>query len=193
MKKIFPLVSLAALALFACARGETDEVTTDDLSLSTAGDGGPDTSARLPPRPGEDAATEAGDATDAGTTGDGAAASDASVVDASLDAKPAVDAAVSGTCAAGSTQIGEYATWYGKVNVHRETGGTWLVDTDCSSGADVNTVAYCKKFWPTSVTQIQLAVVSPEAKPFTSGGGSAPACGGVALSPGQVQFACCAP
>ena len=67
------------------------------------------------------------------------------------------------------------------------------MDTDCSSGADVNTVSYCQKFWPTTTKQVQLASVSSDAKPFTSGGGVSPTCGGVALYPGQNQFACCAP
>lgn len=182
-------MSLAALALLACANGETDATTTDDVSFSSAAEAGPDTSVRLPPRGGDDAATAPHDA---GTTGDGDAAVDSSV-DATTDAQPAVDAAVTGSCPAGYTQLGAYATWYGKVNVHRATGGTWLVDTDCSSGADVNTVAYCKKFWPASIMQVQLAAVSSDPKPFTSGGGSAPACGGLALSAGQLEMACCAP
>jgi len=180
VKKTVSLVSLAAVALVACANGERDVATEDD-PFTSAVDGGPDTSTHLPPH------------ADAAATGDDAGATDASLDDASLDAKPAVDAAVSGACGSGSAQLGEYATWFGKVNVHHATGGAWLVDTDCTSGADVNTVAYCKKFWPAAVTQIQLAAVSSDAKPFTSGGGVAPACGGLALSPGQVQFACCAP
>ena len=196
VKKIFPLMSLAALALLpllACANGEADATTTDDVSFTSAAEAGPDSSVRLPPRGGDDAATAPHDA---GTTGDGAAPGDAaadSSVDATTDAKPAVDAAVTGACPSGYTQLGAYATWYGKVNVHRATGGTWLVDTDCTSGADVNTVAYCKKFWPASIMQVQLAAVSPDPKPFTSGGGSAPACGGLALSAGQLEMACCAP
>ena len=169
------LAALALLPLLACANGETDATTTDDVSFTSGAEAGPDTSVRLPPRGGDDAATAPHDA---GTTGDGAAPG---------------DAAVTGACPSGYTQLGAYATWYGKVNVHRATGGTWLVDTDCTSGADVNTVAYCKKFWPASIMQVQLAAVSPDPKPFTSGGGSAPACGGLALSAGQLEMACCAP
>ena len=192
MKTNLALVSsaaFAALAFMACAHGQEGEPITDELPVNGATpDAAPGSSARLPPRANDGA--DAGEPDAAGSQD--AASDDASSTDASVDAKTTVDAAT-GACAAGSTQLGEYATWYGKVNVHRATGGTWLVDTDCSSGADINTVAYCTKFWPASVTQVQLASVTPDAKPFTSGGGSAPACGGIALSAGQMQFACCAP
>ena len=96
-------------------------------------------------------------------------------------------------CAAGMTQLGEYATWWGKVNVQRPSGGAWSVDSDCSSGADHTTIAYCQRLWPATTVQVDLSAVTPEMKPFTSGGGAAPACGGLALFAGQHQFVCCAP
>ncbi|MGV8161889.1 MAG: hypothetical protein ACP5N2_00975 [Candidatus Nanoarchaeia archaeon] len=39
------------------------------------------------------------------------------------------------------------AYWYGKVNVHLENG-VWTTDLDGVSGADIDKLAYCKKFWP---------------------------------------------
>lgn len=100
---------------------------------------------------------------------------------------------VQGACAMGQRQLGEYSTWSGKVNVHRAAGGSWLVDSDCSSGVENNTIAYCKKFWPTTTVQVHLASVNSDTKPFTQGGGTAPICGGLAPNKGVDQYACCAP
>jgi hypothetical protein len=97
------------------------------------------------------------------------------------------------SCGDAGVAVGEYATWSGKVNVHRGPGMAWTVDTDCSSGANVNTVLYCKKFWPTATTQVPLVAVTPEMKPFTAGGGAFPTCGGLYPFEGLVQFVCCAP
>ena len=195
MKKLVSLLVLASLpaAAIACATGATLSGTTDDVSLNEA-DAAPDASgSRLPPR--RDAASadpDAGDHADGSPLSD--AASDTGLDAAVTDSAVAPDSgSASAACGPGFVQIGEYATWYGKVNVHRATGGAWIVDTDCSSGADINTVAYCQKFWPTTTKQAQLAAVTPDNKPFTSGGGVSPACGGVAPYPGQNQFACCAP
>ena len=112
--------------------------------------------------------------------------------DADADAAEAdADAAVV-QCEGGLKELGEYTTWFGKVNIHRASGGSWLTDNDCASGADINTVAYCRKFWPSTVVQVHFSPTA-ELKPFTSGGGAAPTCGGVAPYPGEDQFACCAP
>lgn len=193
--KLVSLLLLASLpaAAIACATGATTSDVTADVSL-TEQDAAPDASSstRLPP--GNDASTtptdpDAASAADASLTPDGAA--DAAATDAALMPDSSTTSAACGT---GFVQLGEYATWYGKVNVHRAgTSGTWSVDTDCTSGADVNTVAYCQKFWPSTTKQAQLAAVTADNKPFTSGGGVSPACGGVALHPGQSQFVCCAP
>jgi hypothetical protein len=196
MQKLGSLLVLASLpaVAVACATGTTTSDVTADVSFTEA-DAAPDgaSSTRLPP---------ANDASTTATDPDATSPADASLTsDGASDGAAATDAAVvpdssttSAACGAGFVQIGEYATWYGKVNVHRVgSSGTWTVDTDCSSGADVNTVAYCQKFWPTATKQAQLAAVSADNKPFTSGGGVSPACGGVALYPGQNQFACCAP
>ena len=49
--------------------------------------------------------------------------------------------------------------WWGKVNAHRDSGGTWTKDADCTSGASINPLTYCKKFYPstTSVTSVALS------------------------------------
>ncbi|MDB4998666.1 MAG: hypothetical protein JWM74_6098 [Myxococcaceae bacterium] len=187
---VVALVALATLA--ACATGTTTDSVTGDISLTEADAAIDASGSRLPPR------SDAG-----GADPDGASNLDDAGPDAALDAAvDAADAAVmpdssttSGACGAGFVEIGEYATWSGKVNVHRPTAGAWSVDTDCTSGANVNTVSYCQKFWPTTTKQVQLGAVTSDTKPFTSGGGVSPACGGVAPPgyPGQNQFACCAP
>ncbi len=181
MKKLLSLLSLAAVAAVACATGTSTTDVANDVSLTEADGGG---GARLPPP------AQSGDASDAGEPSlDAAGSKDAdaaSTLDAGIDSS-----STSAACGPGSTQLGEYATWSGKVNVHHASGGAWAVDSDCTSGANVNTVAYCQKFWPTATKQVQLAAPSADAKPFTSGGGSGPTCGGVALAAGQQQYACC--
>jgi hypothetical protein len=186
------LALAASAAMAACADGTTIADVTADIALNEADAATDATGSRLPPRSDASSAGPDGaaDSPDAAQSPDGAdAASNADAADAA--ATP--DATTSAACGSGFVQLGEYATWYGKVNVHRATGGAWVVDTDCSSGADVNTVSYCQKFWPTTTKQAQLAAVTSDTKPFTSGGGASPACGGIALYPGQNQFACCAP
>lgn len=131
---------------------------------------------------------------DTGVSDSGNGANDAALdpdAKASSDASDAMSA--QGSCTVGFKQVGEYATWGGKVNVHRSTGGAWSVDSDCTSGANINTVTYCQKFWPGVTTQVHLMMVTPEQKPFTQGGGTAPTCGGLALNAGVDQFVCCAP
>lgn len=50
------------------------------------------------------------------------------------------------------------AYWPGKVNLHRDAGGVWTKDADCSSGGQIDPLVYCKKFYPatTSVTAVPL-------------------------------------
>lgn len=139
---------------------------------------------------------DAGDGPRKDAGADGSASSSDAALDVDARASyDAGDAAVisQGSCTVGLKQVGEYATWSGKVNVHRSTGGAWSVDSDCSSGANINTVTYCQKFWPGATTQVHLMTVTPEQKPFTQGGGTAPTCGGLAMFQGLDQFACCAP
>lgn len=171
----------------ACATG-TETGTTDDVSLTEQPSDTDSGGARLPPSPAKDAAPI--DESDASVTDSGAADADAA---ADANDSSVVDSGGTTACGAGFVQRGEYATWFGKVNLHRATGGAWLTDSDCSSGANVNTVAYCQKFWPGTTKQVQLAAVTADNKPFTSGGGTSPSCGGVAMYPGQAQFACCGP
>src|SRR3989344_3004736 len=37
--------------------------------------------------------------------------------------------------------------WWGKVNQHTDTNGNWLTDPDGVSGADLDKLTYCKKFY----------------------------------------------
>jgi len=91
-------------------------------------------------------------------------------------------------CPNGLKPLGIYVLYCGKVNLHRDyNSSTWVTDPDCTSGCDVNTVAYCQKFWPTVTTQVEIPV-SPELKPFENRycKPTTPAVGGPA-------FLCCAP
>ena len=38
--------------------------------------------------------------------------------------------------------------WWGKVNQHTDANGNWLTDPDGVSGADLDKLTYCKKFYP---------------------------------------------
>ncbi len=180
MKKLSASTPVTAFAIAftlvaaACATGTTTADETDDVPLNEAG--ADESSTHVAPA--ADAASHEG--------------SDGATSDAASDASAIPDASTT-ACGSGSVELGEYATWSGKVNVHRAAAGAWLVDDDCTSGADHNTVSYCQKYWPSTTRQVQLGAVTSDAKPFTSGNGVSPACGGVALDPGQKQFACCAP
>ncbi len=51
--------------------------------------------------------------------------------------------------------------WYGKVNQH-VAGNTWKTDSDGTSGANVNKLQYCQKFWPktTSVADYKSETIT---------------------------------
>ncbi len=53
------------------------------------------------------------------------------------------------------------AYWSGKVNAHLDSGGTWTKDTDCTSGAGIDPLTYCQKFYPTT-TSVTSVAVSPK-------------------------------
>ena len=185
--RMLPLLALLGAVPLSTTRCATYGTSSDDFEADAFAPVSDDASLDSK-APGKDASGD--DARDA--------ANDSEAVDATSDAPPgdASNGSVNpqqGACAAGMKQVGEYATWGGKVNVHKSAGGIWSVDSDCSSGANVNTVAYCQKFWPAVVTQVQLPMVTPVDKPFTQGGGVPPNCGGLAPHNGVTQFACCAP
>ncbi|MEQ9501685.1 MAG: LamG-like jellyroll fold domain-containing protein [Deltaproteobacteria bacterium] len=90
-------------------------------------------------------------------------------------------------CGVGYTEVGRFSTWWGKVNTHRDLGGPWEVDSDCTSGANLDDVTYCQKFWPTS-THLYRTERSPHLKPFATA-----YCGGTYPHVGQREFVCCEP
>ncbi len=61
-------------------------------------------------------------------------------------------------CNDSGNELGRISTWWGKVNLHKSPGGNWLTDSDCSTGARVFDLNYCRKFWPqaTSVTEVPV-------------------------------------
>jgi len=52
--------------------------------------------------------------------------------------------------------------WYGKVNQHVDAQGNWFTDSDGMSGADLNKLTYCKKFFSntTRVEDYKLETIS---------------------------------
>jgi hypothetical protein len=131
---------------------------------------------------------DGGDGGDGGAAADSAAPFDGAETSMAEGGDAAADSA--STCPGTTTLLGEYATWQGKVNVHRAPGAAWAVDDDCASGAEKNTVLYCQKFWDAATVQHD-APVSDVLKPFANGGNTAPNCGGLLLYRGDNQFACC--
>ncbi len=43
------------------------------------------------------------------------------------------------------------AYWWGKVNQHVDNEGNWLTDPDGTSGASIDKLAYCKKWYPNTI------------------------------------------
>ena len=41
--------------------------------------------------------------------------------------------------------------WWGKVNQHTDANGNWLTDPDGVSGADLDKLTYCKKFYQNTI------------------------------------------
>ncbi|MFY1829607.1 hypothetical protein ACN47A_27075 [Myxococcus fulvus] len=66
--------------------------------------------------------------------------------------------------------LGRISTWWGKVNLHKSPGGSWLTDPDCSTGANVYDVNYCRKFWPTATSVTEVAVTPKPANVWRTGG-----------------------
>jgi len=52
--------------------------------------------------------------------------------------------------------------WYGKVNQHVDVNGNWLTDPDGTSGANIDKLTYCKKWYPntTSVEDSRLETIN---------------------------------
>lgn len=71
-------------------------------------------------------------------------------------------------------EIGRISYWFGKVNTHMAPGGSWTWDTDCTSGANIDPLQYCRKYWPstTSVTSVPVSAKSGNLW-YTAGCGTA--------------------
>lgn len=124
----------------------------------------------------------AGGAAAGGEGGGGGAGGEAPVVDP--------------VCGANMVQVGEYSLWCGKVNMHKDSEGIWLPDADCSSGCNVTGVNYCKKFYPSATSVVNVPQVGT--KDWKNAGfvnGQDGACNDSAPDSAGIsgQAACCAP
>jgi hypothetical protein len=83
------------------------------------------------------------------------------------------------------SELGRISYWFGKVNTHKAPGGSWTWDTDCTSGANIDPLQYCRKYWPntTSVTPVPVSS-KPGNLWFTAG------CGMAFPSDGQQEWIC---
>ncbi|NTX10812.1 hypothetical protein HUA76_08450 [Myxococcus sp. CA056] len=73
-------------------------------------------------------------------------------------------------CRQAGPELGRISTWWGKVNLHKSPGGDWLTDSDCSTGANVYDLNYCRKFWPTATTVTEVPVTPKPANVWRTGG-----------------------
>ncbi|RJS22509.1 hypothetical protein DRW03_14435 [Corallococcus sp. H22C18031201] len=82
-------------------------------------------------------------------------------------------------------EVGRISYWWGKVNVHKAPGGPWTHDADCSSGASLEPLSYCQKFFPgtDSVTEVPVTP-KPDRVWFTAG------CGASYSNDGLKEFVC---
>ena len=55
--------------------------------------------------------------------------------------------------------LGKISYWFGKVNQHTDASGAWQTDPDGTSGANLNKITYCRKFYP-GTTDIRETDVS---------------------------------
>lgn len=62
------------------------------------------------------------------------------------------------------------AYWKGKVNLHQDSTGAWTKDADCSSGAGIDPLTYCKKFYPATTSVTSVAVTTKPALLWNTGG-----------------------
>ena len=86
---------------------------------------------------------------------------------------------------AGEIELGRIATWWGKVTIHRANGGAWVQDADCTSGANIYDLNYCKKFFPAATAIHEVSVTAKSGNLWYSAGCSNPAPG-----PGFHEYAC---
>ena len=161
------LVTAVALALMPL--GALGACTSFDAAEASAQDAGTQREAAVDI---PDVVSE----TDAGSD----AIADGPPSDGSIDAPPTHP-----DCPLGTSYRGSFATWLGKVNVHTLPDGGWTHDPDCESGANINDLVYCKKWWE-DATSIVLADVDPTLKPFWNAG-----CEMLEQFPGEQQFVCC--
>ena len=91
-------------------------------------------------------------------------------------------------CGVNMVQVGQYSLWCGKVNMHTNSDGLWLTDSDCSSGCNVTGVAYCQKFYPSATAVVTVPQLVT--KDWQNAGCADSTPDGPGISG---QAACCAP
>lgn len=144
--------------------------------------------------------SDVGATEDAGTEDQAAERTRAPNTDGTSDVtQVGTDAQASG-CPGASTLLGRFMTYQGKVNVHTPLSAAvtereaderngWYPDPDCTTGADVRDLGYCKVFWPTSTTVVGPVDRDLDAKPYYTAG-----CGQLFdEDPGEDTFLCCGP
>jgi hypothetical protein len=83
------------------------------------------------------------------------------------------------------SEFGRIGYWYGKVNVHQATGGAWVKDSDCSSGANIAPLTYCRKFWPSTMQATAISLSAKSSAVWNTAG-----CGAVYGGDGQNEYIC---
>jgi hypothetical protein len=98
---------------------------------------------------------------------------------------PTLFCALKGSCPSPvSNTLGRISYWSGKVNTHK-TGSSWTWDTDCSSGANISPLTYCRKFWPSTVSYTQVSLTTKPSGVWKTGG-----CGSSYSGNGVTEYTC---
>lgn len=90
-----------------------------------------------------------------------------------------------GTCPPQTYEVARFATWCGKVNVHRDASGEWVADGDCRSGCNVDIGGYCRRL-NSSTSHVVRVSPTPVHKPFVTA-----RCEERYPSSGENEYVCC--
>jgi hypothetical protein len=88
------------------------------------------------------------------------------------------------TCEWGS-ELGRIGSWSGKVNIHLDASGVWQPDSDCTSGANIDPLSYCQKFWPSTASVAPVELTAKPTSVWYDAG-----CGTLFGGPGVSEFIC---
>lgn len=86
----------------------------------------------------------------------------------------------------GDVIAGRISYWQGKVNTHTDpVTSVWQSDSDCTSGAGIDPLTYCKKFYPATTSVTSVPVTTKPALSWNTAG-----CGSQYSGDGVTEYLC---